>query len=392
MQVNPQQWIDDGYIILRQVVPPDRLDSLRASYEKLVERQHQIWAGELEWDEPIGMDYKAKQPRIVLNSVVDAARAETVEFCLHDNTLGVSRQIMQAPDASPTAMFFMCNPKTHHGPDRWHRDVGGRRQAPLRGLQEDMLANTPPSVQWNIPLYDDDVLWIVPGSHRRANTPDEDRQLAEKRRVPLPGGMQLKLNAGDGVVYSSMILHWPSNYSTKLRRVIHLSYRPFGGQVYPYSAYFYWNLRFTRHLSQAARAQFEHFAQLSAEEHDHVEAFFRAILAKDEAAFRAELAVLHPGEEQRIVCVVLLSRLATKICELCTPEIASLPLSARAKAVGDQRTSLYMAEEIAGRFSTEEVDLLRQRFAPLEASLDSDVEMPVDFGVDEFVTSWGQHK
>ena len=32
MQVNPQQWIDDGYIILRQVVPPDRLDSLRASY------------------------------------------------------------------------------------------------------------------------------------------------------------------------------------------------------------------------------------------------------------------------------------------------------------------------------------------------------------------------
>ena len=168
MQVNPQQWVNDGYIILRQVVPPDRLESLRASYEKLVERQHQIWAGELEWDEPIGMDYKAKQPRVVLNSVVDAATAETVEFCLHDNTLGVSRQIMQAPDASPTAMFFMCNPKTNHGPDRWHRDSRGRHQAPLRGLQEDMLANTPPSVQWNIPLYDDDVLWILPGSHRRA--------------------------------------------------------------------------------------------------------------------------------------------------------------------------------------------------------------------------------
>jgi hypothetical protein len=204
--------------------------------------------------------------------------------------------------------------------------------------------------------------------------------------------MQVKLNAGDGVVYSNMILHWPSNYSTKLRRAIHLGYRPFGGQVYPYNAYFYWNLRFTRHLSQAARAQFKHFAQLSAEEHDHVEAFFRAVLAKDEAAFRAELAVLHPGEAERIVCVVLLSRLATKIYELRTPEIASLPLNARAKAVGDHRTSLYLAEDIAGRFSTEEVELLRQRFAPLEASLGSDVEMPADLGVDEFVTSWGQHK
>ena len=45
MQVNPQQWVDDGYIILREVIPPDRLESLRTSYETLVERQHQIWAG-----------------------------------------------------------------------------------------------------------------------------------------------------------------------------------------------------------------------------------------------------------------------------------------------------------------------------------------------------------
>ena len=31
MQVNSQQWEDDGYIILREVIPPDRLESLRAS-------------------------------------------------------------------------------------------------------------------------------------------------------------------------------------------------------------------------------------------------------------------------------------------------------------------------------------------------------------------------
>ena len=63
-------------------------------------------------------------------------------------------------------------------------------------------------------------------------------------------------------------------------------------------------------------------------------------------------------------------------------------LSARAKAVGDQRTSLYLAEDIAGRFSTEELALLKQRFAPLEARLGNDVEMPSDFGVEEFITSW----
>ena len=106
MQVNPQQLLDDGFIILRQVVPPEQLDSLRASYETIVERQHRIWAGELDWDVPVAMDYKSKQPRIVLYAVVDAATADTVEFNLHAHTLGVSRQLMQAPEAAPVGMFL----------------------------------------------------------------------------------------------------------------------------------------------------------------------------------------------------------------------------------------------------------------------------------------------
>ena len=106
MQVNPQQLLDDGFIILRQVVPPEQLDSLRASYETIVERQKRIWAGELDWDEPVAMDYKSKQPRIVLSAVVNAATADTVEFNLHAHTLGVSRQLMQAPEAAPVGMFL----------------------------------------------------------------------------------------------------------------------------------------------------------------------------------------------------------------------------------------------------------------------------------------------
>ncbi|MAG36826.1 MAG: hypothetical protein CL878_11375 [Dehalococcoidia bacterium] len=405
MQVNPQQLLDDGFIILRQVIPPERLDELRTSYETIVKRQHQIWSGELEWDEPVGMDYKPKQPRIVLSAVVDAATADTVEFCLHENTLGVSRQLMRAPEASPVGMFLMCNPETDHGPDAWHRDIPPARLAPLRGLQEDMLANGPGYVQWNIPLYHDDVLWVVPGSHRRANTAAEDRQLTEDPRVPLPDSLQVKLQAGDGVVYSNLILHWPSNYSTKLRRVIHLGYRSFGGPLYPYDTHFYWNPRFTRHLSPAARATFERFSQLSAQEHDRIEALFRAILAKDASMFRANLEALHPGEVGRMVAVVLLSKKAASIRDLKRPEIASLPLNERATAAGDQRTSLYLLEDLAQRFSPAEADLLWTRFTPLDAQLQSateqpkpgfqggesryaDDEMPANFGIEELIASW----
>ena len=43
MKVNPQQLRDDGYIILREVIPPEQLDDVRASFEVLVERQKEIW-------------------------------------------------------------------------------------------------------------------------------------------------------------------------------------------------------------------------------------------------------------------------------------------------------------------------------------------------------------
>ena len=387
IEVNPQQLIDEGFIILRQVIPPERLDALRASYETVVERQHKIWSGELTWDEPV-VNYKAKQPRIVLNTVVDAATADTVEFCLHDNTLGVSRQLFGAPDAAPTALFFMCNPKTDHGPDGWHRDSGKESAALLRCQQEDLLANGPGSVQWNIPLYDDDVLWVVPGSHRRAATKAEKRQLQENPRVPLPGGLPVKLEAGDGVVYSNMIFHWPSNYSTRLRRTIHLGYRSFGGPLYPYNSHFYWDLKFTKHLSPSARAKFERFAALHAQERNRVEALLRAMLTKDRAAFRSELGALHSGQRHRIVCAVLLSKLAVKIRDLKRPEVASLPLAERAKAVGEKATTLYLTEDVAQRFSTSEANVLQQRFAPLAARLRSDAQSLDDFGVDQFIASW----
>ena len=233
MQIDPQKFLEDGYVILKSIIPPDRLDELRASFETLVDRQQAIWARDR--DDPGNHAYKAKQPRLAFQTGVDAATANTVELCLHEHTLGVSQQALRDRHAALSMMFLMCNPETHYGPDLWHRDHrhGPDSHAPLAGLQTDMLANGPGSVQWNIPLYDDDVLWIVPGSHRRLNTARENGELLKDPRAPLSSGMQVKLEAGDGVMYINTNLHWPSNYSTKLRRVIHLGYRSFGGQLYP---------------------------------------------------------------------------------------------------------------------------------------------------------------
>ena len=113
-------------------------------------------------------------------------------------------------------MMLMCSPQRDHGPAHWHRDVHPIDMAPMASLQSDFLENGPKYLQWNISLYDDDVLWVVPGSHRRLNTEAENRQLLENPRVPLPGGIPVELKGGDGVVYSNYILHWGSNYSHQI--------------------------------------------------------------------------------------------------------------------------------------------------------------------------------
>ena len=46
-------------------------------------------------------------------------------------------------------------------------------------------------------------------------------------RLPVPGWVQTNLRAGDGVVYILPLLHWGSNYSTRLRRTIHGGFSDF---------------------------------------------------------------------------------------------------------------------------------------------------------------------
>ena len=211
MHFDPRKLFEDGFIVLRGVVPPDWLGPLRDSFERMVDRQRDIWARERKPGDPPGGAWETgHQPRLQFETLVDGETADTMAFCLHEHTMGVSRRIMDAEAAGNTGFMFMCNPVTDRGPAAWHRDIHPIDQAPLRGLQDDLLHNAPGYLQWNIPLYDDNVLWVVPNSHRRGNTSEENRCLAQNPREPLPGGVQVELNAGDGVVYTNTILHWGS--------------------------------------------------------------------------------------------------------------------------------------------------------------------------------------
>ena len=394
MNFDPRQLFEDGFIVLRGVVPSGWLDPLRDSFERMVERQKEIWARERKPGEPPGGEWETShQPRLHFESLVDEDTANTMAFCLHQNTMGVSRRIMGAEAAGNTGFMFMCNPVDDRGPAAWHRDIHPIDQAPLRGLQADLLNNAPGYLQWNIPLYDDNVLWVVPKSHQRGNTAEENRCLAQNPREPLPGGVQVELDAGDGVVYTNTILHWGSDYSTRLRRTIHLGYRSYGGPIFPYVNRTFRDLGFIECLPADLQAVFRDIRRKYDDETDLIESIFRAAIDRDEDAFLEGLASLHPGEAGRIVCAVLLSKIVYKM------KFATHPVRQH------YGSDISHDEDLKPRFTAGELDTLWRRFAPLDEKMKSDAlqyvpgfqsdpmhyyfeEMPAGLGMDAFMAGW----
>ena len=155
----------------------------------MVELQKAICARQAGPNEPPGGAWEtAAQPRLALHNTadqIDAQTAAAIEIWQYPYTWEVSSRPLGVEDAGITKMNLMCNPVRDCGPARWHREFYPPYCAPLQSYAEDIIENGPCYVQWNLPLYDDDDLWVVPGSHLRPNTPEENRQMsAAPRQAP----------------------------------------------------------------------------------------------------------------------------------------------------------------------------------------------------------------
>ena len=385
INVDTKKFMEDGYLILRQVIPADMLDHLRQSAETVVKRR---------W--PDGRTGRGFQGFIHgPEQFIDEETADIFEFLLHENTLGVSRQVMpDAVEVAPQGSFLMCNAVEEHGPWFWHRDINPITKGPLGALQYDMRANGPGYVHFNIALVDDDTFWVVPGSHLRPNTDEENRQLlsvphsyahgqqpmGEKRHSPLPNSVCADLKAGDAVINHLELLHWASNYGRKLRRTFHIGYRSYGGPSMWYEGGRS-EAEFAKYLSPSSQRFLEKTIDLFRQECVTIAAVFTAIINKDESAFREGLVKLHPGEIGRFVCVIHLCKYAQQ--------------------AHDAGVSHYTPSLGKG-----EIETLWQRFEAVDRVLQADEdqyvpafqirgptrywlnEMPTGFDVDDFVKTW----
>ena len=402
MQVNRDQFLEEGFVVLRNVIPPDQLDDVRAACEKMLDRQRAIWTRDRKADEPPGGTWETSgQPRLNIHNLVaeiDRETALSIEIWLHENIQGASSQLLGLQDAAVTEMMMMCNPIRDHGPAHWHRDFSPSYCSPLQGYVDDILENGPRYVQWNIPLYDDDVLWVVPGSHIRPNSDEEIRQMSENSRAPLSSGIQTHLNAGDGVAYILPILHWGSNYSTKLRRTIHGGFSDF--THYP-------DLDYLAHLSPQAQTTFERWESRSQHKKNLTDTVLRTALKKEGDAYLAALDDLHPGRGRKgqLQSTYFLSKAARRIYNLKRPDFAELPEAEQSRATSMHPMTLQWGQSFADRFSKEEAAALWERFKPIDDALQAPElqsspgfqgqqsryyldQPPTELSVENFIASW----
>ncbi len=370
---NRAQLLRDGYVIFRNIVPAGLLHRLRSDIDEIVARQR---AGDPTWD-------TTPQPRASIVNHVDSDTISAFEFVLHDHTYGVSAQMLNCPDEAVAAIQaqVLCNPEFEPGdpqrpgqawgtdPRNWHRDVRPDMDGPLAALLEDQRANGPSYVQWNIALYEDLILYVIPGSHNRLTTQAETNHLLEDRGTltPVPQSSRVELGPGDGVVYNNLMLHWGSKYSPqKKRRTIHLGYRSFGRNFPRQKCSLPTGFpnRFGDGTSHRRIA--ERWLTLCQDEFATIEEIFHAVLQEDDEKFFAGLTMIHPPVEGRLKCLILLSKVA-----LALQQRTHRTGGDRLATEAEQQVCDSMLQECAERYTDRQLEQLVQRFGPVDELLRS---------------------
>ncbi|KAK5064639.1 hypothetical protein LTR84_000473 [Exophiala bonariae] len=212
----------DGFVKIPQLLSPQLLLAMRAAckytteraregkwpYIRTVPKQYPPWHEWQEGDNIWGVQHLLHPDMNV--------RDTFAELYFSDEVLSVVKELVglkddPAGDDKLVMELFNLLVSPAKNTDfelRWHRDdirpeVTEEQEA--KQLQEKSPQGQQLHAQYNIALFDDASLIVIPGSHRRIRT-DIERNAAPYE-PSLPDQLVVELQAGDAVFYDSNILH-----------------------------------------------------------------------------------------------------------------------------------------------------------------------------------------
>lgn len=133
-------------------------------------------------------------------------------------------EMSQDENAMAGLLNLLIEPQEHEFQLSWHRDSIKSNVDEKEELENLSAKAQHGGVQWNLALYPDECLFVVPGSHLRPRTPIE-RQITTQAqpgvRQNMPGEICASLAPGDAVFYDPQILHRGTYDPNSIRRTLH---------------------------------------------------------------------------------------------------------------------------------------------------------------------------
>ena len=215
---------EHGYVILEDAVPPEQLGETVAAYDALVERALEKGHAERDPDSGRLKGYRFQNPHhpAICDPAVAAALSPPtlMEFC---------RELIGEPLALHGVAAFFMEPYYDYRGD-WHRDSyyawGKDSETELAHRLKEQF----PTTQALVSLLDDLCLWLIPGSHNRENTVEEEARFNHKRVGPdemFPDAVRLEVKAGSVVPFDARAIHrgWkPADSAGPSRRSMFVVY------------------------------------------------------------------------------------------------------------------------------------------------------------------------
>ncbi len=224
------EYHENGFVIARGVLDQPRIDWL-LGFADVVIRQFRAHGCPMRIktssdNEPAGMQHP-NHPAYFPGDRGDLVKL--LELVADRRVLSIPRAVL-CDDLVMRNIAFFFHPLKQSLEGIWHRDVGISITDP-EAEREDLLTRRNPhhrATQIMIALISSDHFEVVPGSHRRWDTPEE---FAVRRAVDpdgnrlgrMPGAVRVALQPGDAVVFDHSIIHRGRYLINEPRRTLRIA-------------------------------------------------------------------------------------------------------------------------------------------------------------------------
>ena len=120
MSIDHQRFKEQGFLVIRNLIEPAKLESLRANIDHMVDRRRDLaLQRRLPTDPVCGTWAASGQPRLQLDIDCDADSIGAIEFLASDHCLEVCRQLIDPEYIVPHNFSCICSSENHDaGPAR----------------------------------------------------------------------------------------------------------------------------------------------------------------------------------------------------------------------------------------------------------------------------------